>query len=200
MIPQEQEAPVEIELRGKRPWFGDPVIRTITVTARTDDVAVEELVTFRQRAKIPRGLLTALILASIVLLWAFIFLFVVTELRRTEDPAKAVGTDFLTGPENIPIARVAATIEGMAIATTTGEGIPRITVEALRLTSDGTLESVGSAATGDDGTYSLQSLIPGTYKVRFSSSGYQTVWFQNPVATPRPPRRSDWTRSMSATT
>ena len=179
VIPQEQEAPVEIELRGKRPWFGDPVTRTITVTARTGDVAVEELVTFRQWAKIPRGLLTALILASIVLLWAFIFLFVVTELRRTEDPAKAVGTDFMTGPENIPIARVAATIEGMAIATTTGEGIPRITVEALRLTSDGTLESVGSAATGDDGTYSLQSLIPGTYKVRYSSSGYQTVWFQN---------------------
>ncbi len=179
VIPQEQEAPVEIELRGKRPWFGDPVTRTIKVTARTGDVAVEELATFRQRAKIPRGLLTALILASIVLLWAFIFLFVVSELRRTEAPAKAVGTDFLTGPENIPIARVAATIEGIVSATTTGTGIPRITVEALRVTADGILEPIGSAATADDGTYSLQSLIPGTYKVRFSSDGYQTVWFQN---------------------
>ncbi len=179
VIPQEGEAPVEIELRGKRPWFGDPVSRTITVTARTGDVVVDELVTFRQRAKIPRGLLTALILASIVLLWAFIFLFVVSELRRTEPPAKAVGADFLTGPENIPIARVAATIEGSVTATTTGSGIPRITVEALRVTADGTLEPVGSAATGDDGTYSLQSLIPGTYKIRFSSSGYQTVWFDN---------------------
>lgn len=179
VIPQEQEAPVEIELRGKRPWFGDPVTRTIKVTARTGDIAVEELATFRQRAKIPRGILTALILASIVLLWAFIFLVVVSELRRTEPPAKAVGTDFLTGPENIPIARVAATIEGTVSATTTGAGIPRITVEALRVTADGTLEPIGSAATGDDGTYSLESLIPGTYKVRFSSDGYQTVWFAN---------------------
>jgi hypothetical protein len=179
LIPQDHEAPVEIELRGKRPWFGDPVVRSITVTARTGDVAAEELVTFRQRAKIPRGFLTALILASIVLLWAFIFLFVVSELRRTEAPAKAVGADFITGPENIPIARVAATIEGSVTATTTGSGVPRITVEALRVTADGTLEAVGSAATGDDGTYSLQSLIPGTYKIRFSSAGYQTVWFEN---------------------
>jgi hypothetical protein len=177
LIPQDQEAPVEIELRGKRPWFGDPVTRTVIVTARVGDVAVEELVTFRQRAKIPRGLLTALILASIVLLWALIFLFVITELRRTEDPAKAVGAAFLTGPDNIPLARVAAGVEGTVTASTTGAGIARITVEALRVTADGTLAPVGSAATGDDGTYSLQSLIPGTYKIRFSSAGYQTVWF-----------------------
>lgn len=177
LVPQDHEAPVEIELRGKRPWFGDPIVRSVIVTARTGDLAVEQTATFRQRAKIPRGLLTALILASIVLLWAFIFLFVVSELRRTEPPAKAVGTDFLTGPDNIPIARVAAAIEGTVTASTSGAGVPRITVEALRVTADGTLQPIGSAATDEDGTYSLQTLIPGTYKVRFSSGGYQTVWF-----------------------
>ena len=178
LIPQQLEAPVEIELRGKRPWFGDPATRTIVVTARVGDVAVEELVTFRQRARVPRGLLTALILAAIILLWALIFLFVITELRQSEPPAKAVGVYFLTGPENIPLTRVAATIEGTVTASTTGGGIPRITVEALRVTADGMLEPVGSAATGDDGTYSLQSLIPGTYKIRFSSAGYETVWYE----------------------
>jgi hypothetical protein len=179
VIPQGSEAPVEIELRGKRPFFGEPVTRTITVTAHVDDVVAEKLVTFRQRARIPRGVLTMLILASIIVLWALIFLFVITELRRNEDPAKAVGADFLTGPENIPITLVAATLEGTVSASTTGEGVPRVTVEALRVTPDGTLESVGSAASGDDGTFSLQSLIPGTYKVKFSAAGYQTVWFED---------------------
>ena len=151
--------------------------RTITVTARTGDVAVEELVTFRQRARIPRGLLTVLILASIVLLWALIFLFVVTELRRTEAPAKAVGTDFLTGPENIPIARVAATIEGTVTATTTGAGVPRITVEALagHRRRHARTDRLGrhrrrrhlSAAEPD----------PRHLQGPFQLAGYQTVWF-----------------------
>lgn len=179
VIPQDHEALIDITMRGTRPWFGDPVHRTVTITARTDDdVVVEELATFRQRPKIPRGLLTALILAAIVLLWALIFLFVISELRRTDPPAKAVGSGFLTGPDNIPISRVAATAQGIVTASTNGSPIPRITVEAMRVDADGELISVGSAATDDDGTYSLQSLIPGTYKLRFSADGYQTVWFE----------------------
>jgi len=177
VLPQGQEAPVEIVLRGKRAWFGDPVSRTVVVTARVGDVEVEQRATFRQRPRIPRGLLTALTLASIVLLWAFIFLFVITELRRSEPPAKAVSTDRLNGAENIPLLRIAATVEGTVTASTTGAGVPRITVEALRVTAGGALRPVGSVATGDDGTYSLQSLIPGTYKIRFSAAGYETVWY-----------------------
>lgn len=177
VIPQGQEAPVEIVLRGKRAWFGDPVSRTVVVTARVGDVEVEQRATFRQRPRIPRGLLTALTLASIVLLWAFIFLFVITELRRSEPPAKAVSTDRLNGAENIPLLRIAATVEGTVTASTTGAGVPRITVEALRVTAGGALLPVGSVASGDDGTYSLQSLIPGTYKIRFSAAGYETVWY-----------------------
>jgi len=177
VLPQGQEAPVEIVLRGKRAWFGDPVSRTVVVTARVGDVEVEQRATFRQRPRIPRGLLTALTLASIVLLWAFIFLFVITELRRSEPPAKAVSTDRLNGADNIPLLRIAATVEGTVTASTTGAGVPRITVEALRVTAGGALRPVGSVATGDDGTYSLQSLIPGTYKIRFSAAGYETVWY-----------------------
>ena len=176
-IPQGANALVEIGLRGKRPWFGDPVPRQIVVTARVDDVVVEKIATFRQRPKVPRGLLTALILACIVILWALIFWFAISRLTRTEDAPKVMGSGFVDGSTNIPLASIAATLEGTVTATTTGAGVPRITVEAQRVTSDGTLESVGSVATDDEGAYSLKSLIPGTYKVRFSADGYQTVWF-----------------------
>jgi hypothetical protein len=177
VIPYGGEALVEIQLRGKQPWFGDPATRQILVTARTDDFVVEQPGTFRQKPKIPRGVLTALILAGIILLWALIFFFVIRGLTGSEDPAKAVGTGFLEGPENIPIARVAATLEGTVTASTTGKGVPRITVEASRVNSKGQLESVGSAATDDDGNYSLKSLIPGTYKVEFSAAGFQRLWY-----------------------
>lgn len=177
IIPQDHEALVDIRLRGKRPWFGSPVDRSITITAHVGDLTVEKVGTFRQNPKVPRGVLTALVLAAIVLLWALIFLLVITQLRRTVDPAKAVGTDLIDGPQNIPLAKVAATIQGTVTASTTGGGIPKITVSAMRVTADGSLASVGSAATDDDGKYSLQSLIPGTYKLRFSADGYATVWY-----------------------
>ena len=41
LLPQGDEAPVEIVMRGKRHWFGDPVVRTIEITARVDDVEAE---------------------------------------------------------------------------------------------------------------------------------------------------------------
>jgi hypothetical protein len=178
-IPQGEEALIDIHLHGPRPWFGDPRIRTIKVTATVDDLVAEAVGTFRQKARIPRGLITALILAGIVLLWALIFLFVISGLQRRDPATKATGTSILTGLANFPLAAVASTAQGTVTASTTGAGIPRITVEALRITADGTLESVGSAATDDDGVYSLKSLIPGTYKFRYSADGYSEVWYSN---------------------
>ena len=81
VIPQDHEALIDVNLRGKRPWFGQPIDYSITITAQVEDEVVDKIGTFRQKAKIPRGVLTALTLAGIVLLWALIFLWVVTELR-----------------------------------------------------------------------------------------------------------------------
>lgn len=181
-IPHGHDALVEVDMRGKRPWFGDPVSRAVTITARSDDdVIVEKVGTFRQKPKIPRGVLTALMLAGIVLLWALIFWIFIANFGTTEPPAKKPGTYFDEKPPNIPLAAVAGTLEGTVTATTTGNGLPRITVEAQRVTSDGTLDPVGSAATDDDGKFSLKSLIPGRYKVRFSADGFPTVWFEQGV-------------------
>ena len=167
-----------IVLHGPRPWFGQPAARQIHITAQADDTVVERIATFNQKPRIPRGLLTALMLAGIILLWAFIFLWVISEMRNSEPPAKAVATDILTGPANIPLAAIAGTFEGTVTASTTGEGLPRITVEALRVDSADSTDkpvSAASAATGDDGMYSLSSLIPGDYMLRFSAEGFEAV-------------------------
>ena len=58
---------------------------------------------------------------------------------------------------------------------------------------DGNLDPVpGSAATDDDGKFSLQSLIPGNYKVRFSADGLPSVWYR--TGSRRRSRRRDPTR------
>jgi hypothetical protein len=173
------EALLDIDITGPRPWFGQTLARTIVVTAQVDDTLVEELGTFNQRPRIPRGVITILTLAMIIALWALIFFLVITRLGASEKPEKAISEDFLVGAVNVPLANVAGSAGGTVIASTTKEGLPRITVEALRIGPESKLLSVGSAATGDDGTFTLPSLLPGTYKFRVSGDGFGEVWFPN---------------------
>lgn len=188
-VPAGEAADVEISMRGKRPWFGQPAARQILVSAAVDDVVVEKTATFNQRPRIPRGLLTIFILAAIVCLWALLFIFAIDALRQQTPPAKAVGTSFQTGQTSIPLALVDASVDGTVTAATNGDGIARLTVEAFRQTTDGTLEPSGSAATLDDGTFDLPSLLPGSYLFKVSGDGFAETWYPDITG---PVGEEDW--------
>jgi hypothetical protein len=173
------EAALPVLLRGPRPWIGQPVARQIHVGVHSGAQVLEKVATFNQKPRIPRGLITALTLAAIIALWALIFLWVVTELRADEPATKAIGTDLFDGPANIPIAAVAGEARGTVTAATTGEGVAKITVEAWRVTATGDPVAVASAATGEDGTFALPSLIPGDYRLRFSAEGFTETWYRD---------------------
>jgi hypothetical protein len=176
------EAVLPVLLRGPRPWLGQPVARQIHVGVSSGTQVLDKIATFNQKPRIPRGLITALTLAAIIALWALIFLWVVTEMRADEPATKAIGTDLFDGPANIPIAAVAGEARGTVTAATTGEGVARITVEAWRVTAVGDPVAVASAATGEDGTFALPSLIPGDYRLRFSAEGFTESWYRDEAA------------------
>ncbi|MCU4186055.1 carboxypeptidase-like regulatory domain-containing protein [Acidiferrimicrobium sp. IK] len=71
---------------------------------------------------------------------------------------------------------IGGTITGTVTATSTQAGIGRITVEAIRSTPSGP-SLVSSAATGNDGTYSIAGLLPGDYFLLFTAQGYHDVWY-----------------------
>ncbi len=176
---------VTLRVEGRRPFIGQALPRSIDVTATSANLELPASARFLQKPVIPRGVITVAILAAIIALWATIFLLVVHFVRRNAAPAKAVPATWVTGTRDVKIADVAATVSGKVTAASTNEGLARVTVEALRETKKpadslgGTTsyETAASAATADDGTYTLAALLPGRYKIRFSAEGFDSVWF-----------------------
>lgn len=168
-----------LEATGPRPWFGQAVTRNIQVTATSPTIALTETARFTQKPRIPRGVLTAVILAGIIALWAFVFLFVVQLIRGNDDPAKAVPANWNDGgATEVNLADVAGSVRGTVTAATTGEPMARITVEAYRVVPNKPEpELSASAATTEEGTYQLGALLPGTYLVRFSAEGFDPLWY-----------------------
>ena len=155
----------------------------------------------RQRPLFSRGLITALVLATIVGLWAAAFLLGLNQAFRGEPMTKQAPASFFAGMvgRNSPIGAnaaaitgdspagslpksgplppgVGAVVTGTVTATTDHQPAGRILVEALRQGSQG-LQVLSSAATQTDGTYSLAGLFPTSYLIRFSAPGYRTVWY-----------------------
>lgn len=186
-IPFGHQAPLEVGLRSRRPWFGQPVLRPVLIEARSEDFVVEQQATFKQKPRIPQGLMTMLILAGIVLLWALIFLWAIGLLRASDPSSKSMAAEIATGEANIPLVLINGTVGGVVEAASNGDPIPNATVEALRVATEPAvpgeplgppvtrLEPVASGASDDDGSYLLQTLIPGTYELRFSAPGFANV-------------------------
>src|SRR6478735_2238406 len=231
------------------PGHGTPTPPTgppATAPAVADEPAPEPLtatcpVTLKQRPWLTRGLLTALILLSIIALWAAVFLFGLgqvfagdpqTKSAQASGPsffvtpkpnavvitaapgrppdarggaatpvveAKAVAQAEAATPEGQPVqvpgmptapedalpkdgtlpSGLAAAVSGTVVAKSSGEPVGRIMVEAVRRSSNGRLEVVSSAATQADGTYQVSGLFPGDYLLKFSATGFTTVWSPN---------------------
>lgn len=168
---------VTVVARGKRPWVGSSVERTIQITATSPTLKLQTVGRFVQKPRIPRGVITALVLILIIALWATIFLFAIRYLRADADATKTVSSTWPTGARQVNLADVAAAVSGTVTAESTGEPLARIIVEAFRSDRNGEPVLVGSAATGDNGNYTLAALLPGSYRFKFSSTGFAPVWY-----------------------
>ena len=167
----------------------EPVVQTVAVR-------------LRQRPLLSRGLLTALVLLAIVGLWASVFLLGLNQAFKGEPMTKQAPASFFAaanGPAAGSIANAAsvtgdpapagalpktgplppgvgAVLTGTVTAVSNHQPAGRILVEALRVTDSG-LQVASSAASQTDGTYTLAGLFPTDYLLRFSATGYKTVWY-----------------------
>jgi protocatechuate 3,4-dioxygenase beta subunit len=176
VVPPGEERRALLEVEGRRPRFGQPATRVLTVAGVDGAHELTATAMFRQRPWIPRGLLTAAILAAIIGLWAAVVLLGVRAVLGQEELTKRAPISLQLGMEDRNPASAMGTATGEVTAASNGEPLPRVTVEAFRTSTEGGQSPIGAAATDDEGSYQLAQLTPGTYRFRFSAPGYDTIW------------------------
>lgn len=161
---------------GKRPFFGVPLSRQFAVNADGPGVAVSAAGRVNQKPWIPRGFITILTLAAIIGLWAFVVTAGANLVLNRDKLTKTVPAAFLVGQQDFSGAAVAGSMVGTVSSATDGKPVERMTVEAYRIRT-GRQQLIQSGATGADGTWKLDALVPGRYHIRFSAPGFEDVWY-----------------------
>ncbi len=197
-VPAGHEVMALLRVVGRRPLIGQNAVRRITVTALAPDRQIDATATFNQLPRIRRAPITFVILASIVALWALIFMFAINsslagEPFTKEFPSRAMESILLavgadedgTGAATPAVGAAAARLDpmvvgggitGQVVAARTAEPVGRITVEAFRQTRDGPRFAT-AGATDADGMYELVGLPAGRYKLHFTAPGFEDVWY-----------------------
>ncbi|QWF21306.1 carboxypeptidase-like regulatory domain-containing protein [Nocardioides sp. LMS-CY] len=214
--------PTILAVKGPRMFTGAETDRMVTVglvakrahtipamdeTETGPELEREAIVRLKQKPMVSRGLLTALILMGIVLMWAAIFLLGLTQVLAGDPMTKTAPASFFpasaesgegssgegdaaggAGATAAPAgampktgllpAGVGGEISGTVLAASNQQPAGRITVQAYRQSRDG-LKQVSSAASQTDGTYSVAGLFPTGYLLKFSADGYRPVWYPN---------------------
>ncbi|MGY6502403.1 MAG: carboxypeptidase regulatory-like domain-containing protein [Acidimicrobiales bacterium] len=190
-LPAGHEVVTILRVSGRRPLMGQNFTRRLTITALGPDRQLSTEATFSQRPRIRRAPVTFLILAGIIALWALLFTFAINsslseEALEKEFPPRAFEALALALGADEPIVGAAAArldpttsgggVSGTVRAASTNEAVGRITVEAIRQTRLGP-QLASAGATDDTGTFTLDGLVPGRYTFRFSSPGFDDVWY-----------------------
>lgn len=162
---------------GKRPFFGAPISRTMSVLAWGNSVDLQTAGRFVQKPRIPKGFITFLALAAVVLIWAAVIIAGAGLVLAGDPLTKTAPESFVTGGIQKNDTSLAGSMTGVVTAD---DGLPveRITVEAWR-TVEGESSLIGSAATGADGVWELAGLLPARYRLKFQAPGFAPVWYPN---------------------
>jgi hypothetical protein len=167
---------VQVLAKGRRPFFGAPAYRKITVTAEHLPEVFHDTTEFRQKARLTTGMLTALMLGLIIAAWAFGLLFAARAAFGSDPPRKTVAEQFATGVDvgALDPSAIGASLTGTVTAESTGAPLGRITVELYSSKA----RFVTAIATGPDGVYRFERVLPGRYLLRFRGPGFDERWYK----------------------
>ena len=163
-----QAVAFRVDAKGRRPFVGNSLPRAIQLDIASRSTTSSETVTFTQKPRLSRGLITILVLLSIIVLWAVVFSAGFKAALAGQQPKKAVHKEWVKGAKPDPSISIGS-ISAHIIAASDSRPIPRVILTATPLTG-GKAPTAGSS--DEDGAVTLSGLSPGTYKLDVSGDGY----------------------------
>ncbi|MCU1595533.1 MAG: hypothetical protein JWO12_2925 [Frankiales bacterium] len=174
-----EHAVVEIDVKARRRFAGQLVVRPLTVSLHEQaGVTAEPLGTaagtLMQRPVLGRGALSLGGLLAAVTVFALVITYalsgVVNRSSADRDLALQVAAAGQQGS-----ASGTATLSGTVRLLTAGTPVPGVTVELVGASD--TASVLASVATGASGSYVLPAVTAGSYKLRFRGAGFAELWY-----------------------
>ncbi len=159
-----------VNAKGKRPLSGNAIPRAIQIDVASRSASLSETVTFTQKPRLSRGLLTAVVLLSIIVLWALVFSAGFRAALAGQQAKKAVAESWLEGAKPDPSVSIGS-ITARIVAASDGRALPRLILTATPIDS-GRPPIAGSSDV--DGVVLLAGLAPGRYELEVSGAGYES--------------------------
>ena len=168
-----QAVAFSVNAKGKRPFVGNSVPRAIQIDIATRSNTTSETVTFTQKPRLSRGVLTALLLLSIIVIWALVFSAGFRSALAGQKPKKAVNSAWITGAKPDPSVSIGS-ISTKIVAASDGRPLARMIISAELVDKS---RPATAASSDEDGIVTLSGLTTGVYKLTVSGEGYvdQTV-------------------------
>ena len=178
-IPPGEQRSTPLRVKGKRPWAGGPAVRSLSVGVEEGLPGSEQMAVFVQTPRISRGLFSFVGLLIAASIFGVVFsknLKNVVDATTTDD--KILEQAFGDADPGAGVAP--GTITGTVVARTSKTGIAGATVEIfLSAVPD---QPIRSVATGADGTYTVDNLGPGPFRVHAIAAGYDNRWYGDVAA------------------
>ena len=173
-IPPGEQRNTPLRVKAKRPWAGAPAIRTLSIGVEGGLEGSEQLVTFVQTPRISRMLFSFIGLLIAASIFGIVFS------KNLKNVVDATTTDSKILEQAFGNADPAAGVEpgtmtGKVLARSSKSGISGATVE-IYLTEVPN-QPIRSVATADDGSFIVDNLGPGPFRVRAIAAGFDSRWY-----------------------
>jgi hypothetical protein len=173
-IPPGEQRNTPFRVSAKRPWAGAPAIRTLSIGVEGGLEGSEQMITFVQTPRISRMLFSFIGLLIAASIFGIVFS------RNLKNVVDATTTDSKIleqafGDADPSKGVEPGTITGKVVARTSKSGIAGATVEIYL--SEIPDQPIRSVATSDDGTFIIDNLGPGPFRVRALAAGFDSRWY-----------------------
>jgi hypothetical protein len=169
------EVSVKVLARARRPWLGQPKLRVLTLRTRGVTPPPERTVTFMQRPIISRGLLSLLGLLAAVTVFGTVLTIALSRVVDASSVDEELLLRAINGPDGDDGPTNPGTISGRVLTLSSGAPLAGASVQLFA--ADSGEEALDSTATSGSGTFTIDELEAGTYKIQVLGAGFGGVWY-----------------------